>query len=250
LPSVLFAATLAFSLIGLVYWCVQDYRIYLSLGPGGPPYNVYGWILTSLIVRPFTLAAHDTTWTGDYPDIGAHKEIEVLPWRKGERPVILGIAPQRQLSQCPGPEMNSRVLSFFTSAALNNPKLLQQKLSCFERHHFALFLHPSLLAKPFNLPESAVASKGEIGHIHGDTSLHLYFAPADAKVIIEKGWAQRHRCARTQPWWFGGAKHLWNIGDTFLIVYAPRDDEELEVLRTLIKMSATFMTGEQTVVEP
>lgn len=36
---------------------------------------------------------------------------------------------------------------------------------------------------------------------------------------------------------------MWNIGDTFLIVYAPRNDEEFDVLQTLIKASARFMTG-------
>jgi hypothetical protein len=106
LPSSLFLTTLTLSLIGAVYWCVQDYRLFKSLGPGGPPYNVYGWILTSFFVRPFTLAAQDTTWTGDYPDAGAHKEILVLPDRKGERPVVLGIAPQRQFSQRTSPDMN------------------------------------------------------------------------------------------------------------------------------------------------
>ena len=132
---------------------------------------------------------------------------------------------------------------------MNNPKLLQQRLSGFEKHHFALFVHPGLLAKPANLPDTALVSNGELGHIHGDTSLHLYFSQADAKVIIEKGWAQRHRLARTQPWYFGGGKHMWNIGDTFLLVYAPRDETELDVLRTLIRASAKFMTGEEDVAE-
>lgn len=107
LPSILSAITLTVSFIGLVYWCVQDYRCFISLGPGGPPHNVYGWILTSFIVRPFTLAADDTTWTGDYPDTGTHKEVLALPEREGQRPLIVGIAPQRQLNQCPNPEMNS-----------------------------------------------------------------------------------------------------------------------------------------------
>lgn len=43
---------------------------------------------------------------------------------------------------------------------------------------------------------------------------------------------------------------MFNIGDTFLIVYAPRDEQELDVLRTLIRASARYMTGDETVVEP
>ncbi|EXJ94999.1 hypothetical protein A1O1_00117 [Capronia coronata CBS 617.96] len=250
IPSILSATTLTVFLISLVYWCVQDFRLYISLGPGGPPYNIWGWLLTSFIVRPFTLAADETTWTGDYPDTGCHKEIEALPERARGRPVVLGIAPQRQLTQLAEPDMNKRVLSLLSSAVQNNPKLLQQRLSEFEKHHIALFVHPSLFSKPANLPETAIRSRGELGHIHDETSLHLYFSPADAKVIIEKGWAERHRCARTQPWWFGCKKFMFKIGDTFLLLYAPRDEAEFGVLKTLIRASARFMTGQEDIAEP
>ena len=128
--------------------------------------------------------------------------------------------------------------------------MLQERVSHAEKHNLALFIHSSLLSKPVNLPEIAPIFNGELGHIHGDSSLHLYFSPADAKVIIEKGWAERHRCAKTQPWWLGGMKHMWGIGDTFLIVYAPRDDEELGVLKVLVRASAMWMSGEQQVFKP
>lgn len=107
LPPVLVASTLIVSLGWFVYWCIQDYRLFKSLGRGGPPYNVYGWFYTSFITRPFTIAARDTTWTGDYPNTGAHKEILALPVRKSERPVVKGIAPQRQFTQRPSAEMNA-----------------------------------------------------------------------------------------------------------------------------------------------
>lgn len=86
-------------------WCVRDYQAFKDLGPGGTPYNVYGWLSVTFFLKPFTLAERDTLWTGDYPD-GAHKEVQALPVRKGQRPDIRGIAPQRQFSQCPSQEMN------------------------------------------------------------------------------------------------------------------------------------------------
>ena len=43
---------------------------------------------------------------------------------------------------------------------------------------------------------------------------------------------------------------MWGIGNSFLIVYAPRNEEELGVLKTLIKASAMWMTGEQLIVKP
>ncbi|KAL2410508.1 hypothetical protein ABEF95_012005 [Exophiala dermatitidis] len=250
IPSLLCATTFAVWLISFVYWCVQDYRLYKSLGPGGPPYNVRGWLEVSFFVRPFTLAADETLWTGDYPRTGCHKEIEALPERAGERPVVKGIAPQRQFNQFAPKDMNSRILSVFASLVKKNSGLLEQKLSVFEKHHIALFVHHDLLSKSKELPETAIRSKGELGHIHGEASVHLYFSPADAKVIVEKGWAERHRCARTQPWYFGWKKYMFGIGDTFLFVYVPRNDEELDVLKTLLWASARFMTGEKDIVAP
>ena len=91
--------------LGLI-WCVQDYRAFKALGPGGPPYNIRGWMTVAFLVKPFTLSARDTTWTGDYPTSGAHKSLLALPMRKGGRPDVRGIAPQRQFSQRPLPEMN------------------------------------------------------------------------------------------------------------------------------------------------
>jgi len=147
-------------------------------------------------------------------------------------------------------DLDQRVLSLFISVVHNNPSVLEQKVSSFEKHHLALFVHPSVLANSSKVSDVVIASRGELGHIHGDTSLHLYLSPQDAKVAIEKGWAQRHRLARTQPWWLGGKKFICGIGDTFLLIYAPRDEAELDVLRTLIRASARFMTGVEHIVSP
>jgi hypothetical protein len=106
------------------------------------------------------------------------------------------------------------------------------------------------MSRPDRLPEIAPIFKGELGHLHGESSLHFYFSPPDARVIIEKGWAGRHRLSKTQPWWLGGIKAMWGIGNSFLIVYAPRDADELDVLKTLIKASAVWMTGQQQIVKP
>lgn len=130
-----------------------------------------------------------------------------------------------------------------SSVVVSNPGVLSQKVSSLEKHNSALFIDPVCLGCADNLPGPAMVSKGEIGHMHNEASLHLYFSPADAQMIIRKKWAERHRLARTQPWWLGGKQDLFGIGPTFLIVYAPRDEEELEILRTLVQASARYMTG-------
>jgi hypothetical protein len=69
-------------------------------------YDLKGWAKIHLIVRLFTLSQKDTTWTDDYPNTGAWKEVLALPNRRGGRPVIKGIAPQRQFDQLAPLEMN------------------------------------------------------------------------------------------------------------------------------------------------
>lgn len=105
LPTYLLVLGLVTFIWRCLIWCVQDYQAFKALGRGGTPYNVYGWLSVTFLLKPFTLAERDTLWTGDYPD-GAHKEVQALPDRQGQRPDIRGIAPQRQFSQCPTPEMN------------------------------------------------------------------------------------------------------------------------------------------------
>jgi hypothetical protein len=147
-------------------------------------------------------------------------------------------------------DTRQRVGKLLTSFADANPHLLQSRLSLAERHNMGLFVHPDLLSKPDQLPEIVPVFNGEVGHIHGESSLHLNFAPSDARVIIERGWGERHRSAKTQPWWLGGIKHMWGVGDTFLMVYAPRDEKELHIVETLIGASAAWMTGERDVEWP
>ncbi len=125
-----------------------------------------------------------------------------------------------------------------------NTSLLESKLSHYEKHNPAIYVHPSLMSQRSpKLPKIAIVAQGEIGHIHPDTSFHLYFNPADAKVVIEKGWGERHRLARTQPWYFGWKKNLFGIGPSYILLYGPRDQAELVVAKVLLYASARFMTG-------
>lgn len=80
-------------------WCVRDYREYLALGPGGPPYNVGGWAAVTFLGRPFALSRSKVASVADYPTEGSSAEIRNLPRRQGGRALVGGIAPHRQLSQ-------------------------------------------------------------------------------------------------------------------------------------------------------
>ena len=125
-----------------------------------------------------------------------------------------------------------------------HPKLLETKRSLYEKHHDAIFVHSDLLSDPNSaIPATARISRGEIGHIHHDASVHLYFSPADAKVLIEKNWAERHRLARTKP--FLGKVNMFGVAGTYLMIYGPRDEGELEIMKTILENSVKFMTGSE-----
>ncbi|EEY15179.1 conserved hypothetical protein [Verticillium alfalfae VaMs.102] len=203
-------------------WAVIDYNAYIALGPGGPPNNFFGWVIVNIAVRPFCSSAARAIFTDDYPKNGAHKDIESLPRRRGPRASVAGLVPHRQVTQ-------------------RAPETMRTRTSSYERHHDALFVAQNLFKEStMDLPKAAFIAKGELGHHHEDLSMHLYLSPADARQVIEKGWGERHRLSVPTNTWF---RHRYGIGDTYLMIYGPRDEEEMEALRIILESSIRFMTG-------
>ena len=133
----------------------------------------------------------------------------------------------------------------FREIVKQNPDTLETKISGLEKHHPALYLKDT--SSP-DIAKEAFLSKGEIGHVHEELSLHLYFSAADAKEIIDKGWAERHPLAQRKPWGYPSrGEYPFGLGSTFLLVYGPRDFIELQVLKMMLRASARYMTGRQEV---
>ncbi|OHF03646.1 hypothetical protein CORC01_00965 [Colletotrichum orchidophilum] len=228
----------------LLAWAAyRDYRAYIALGPGGVPHNLAGWLLVTLGLRPFALSKASATWTGDYPDEGSHDEIKNLPERKGGRAELGGIVPHRQLSQHAPEAMREYIKNLFSNAASQNPTLLTTKLSLYERSNPALFVSSQILASAPATSTTTIA-RGEVGHHHGDLSIHLYLSPADAKVAITKGWAERHRLSLPKGSLLANRMHL---ADSYLMIYGPRDEGEMEVLAEMLRCGVRFMTGREDV---
>lgn len=85
--------------LSITSWVIQDYREYLSLGPGGLPYNFFGWTIVTVLLRPLGLSKQQALSTTGYPSDCSHEAIQTLPKRQGTRPVAKGIIPHRQMSQ-------------------------------------------------------------------------------------------------------------------------------------------------------
>jgi hypothetical protein len=100
-----------------------------------------------------------------------------------------------------------------------------------------------LLSDNFVIPHIiAKKMKREIAHVHtgdksGDFSLHLVLTPNDCKEVIQKQWGERMTLAGTL------------VPQEYLIVYTPRNKEEVAVVKDIVFAAIVFMTGGRSFIE-
>jgi hypothetical protein len=214
-------------------WIIHnDYENFISLGPGGTPATFIGYLKITYL-RLFALSdPYSPATFADkiYPSVGYYQRSQSwLPKRSGPRPTIAGIAPQRQLDQPGCPNMYQALRTSIENIAEKHPDSLRTGTSCFEKKGLALFAQNAINA----------TCRGEVVHVHhSDRSMHMNLHPDDAKVVLEKGWGQRHPLARGG--WLGRY-----VPREFIMVYAPRDLTELDVVCRIIEAAGFWVSGEQ-----
>lgn len=221
---------LSLTFVCVAGWVAWDYRAWKALGRGGVPYNLRGW----LMVTRFRLEARDTLDTGVYAALigGAEDSVRVppLPVRQGPRPRMgRHPVPHRQLDQKPERDETRRLLDqVFDRFVDHNGTYVRYAKSFYEKRNDAVTLIDPSRGRPL-----AALSQGEVAHIHpADGSMHMIFSPSDAKQIIEKGWGERHPLC-------GVPRH--NIALTYLMIYTPRDADEVAVVRQLLRGAVEHM---------
>ncbi|USP74429.1 hypothetical protein yc1106_01703 [Curvularia clavata] len=206
----------------------NDYCAFLSLGPGGTPATPLGYVkikLLSLIClrdprRPIAIPPHFRPQRGYFAE-------DALPHRTGTKPEIRGIAPQRQQTQRSTREVYSSLVRKIQELASDPRNRLTERTSCFEKHSSGLFT---------SMPITRTCG-GEICHAHpSDGSMHMTLHPADANLMMAHGWGERHPLAR------GGWCRKF-VPREFMLVYAPRDDEEVEIVTKIIAASVWWVSG-------
>lgn len=145
--------------------------------------------------------------------------LSALPPRKGPRPATTGREiPHDQLEDFSPPEIREALIAraealpgvFMTQSQVSEPSSLALRLNKRDRA-FEAFLHPSV---------------DEFGHIHGSGFMHLT-VPAEALgPLTELGWVEPHPISRRPEFPSG-----------IVMLYAPRDAEELEVVATVMRAS-------------
>lgn len=233
----------------LIPFAVSDYRLFLSYGPGGVPYNAVGWIVANL----FRLLSREQLSTAPYdnPKLPLAEESNFLPpsfppKRTSPRPRFGPHAvPQRQLSQLPDDDVRELLIQSFAllGKRAEEKGLVEIRRSRYERRHEAMFVSST---RKWNAV--AEQTNGEITHVHAglDGSIHVTLHPKDCKAVMEAGWGQRHPLSGVET-----IKKLFgfSLPVNYVLIYAPRDRSEVDIALAMVKASIGYMTGSRGVLE-
>jgi hypothetical protein len=147
-----------------------------------------------------------------------------LPTRTGDRPRTTPTNPHTQLDQQPSDlswveELARRVFSL--------PGVVEEPSGISVPGARALVLAPG---EPTGPPEAFLIDR-EFAHLHPapDHSLHAMLPTETVTEAVEAGWAEPHPVA---------LRGL--IPATAVMLYAPRDEAELDVIESLVKASHAF----------
>jgi hypothetical protein len=147
-----------------------------------------------------------------------------LPRRRGGRPHTTPTNPHTQLDQQP---TDSRLVEELARRAFSLPGVVEEPSGISVPGARALVLEASEPAGP---PEAFLIGR-EFAHLHPDPdhSLHAMLPTEAVAEAVDAGWAEPHPVA---------LRGL--IPPTAVMLYAPRDEEELDVIDGLVRASHAF----------
>jgi hypothetical protein len=147
-----------------------------------------------------------------------------LPTRAGDRPRTTPTNPHTQLDQQP---TDLRWVEELADRVFALPGVLEEPSRISVPGARALILAPG---EPTGPPEAFLIER-EFAHLHPspDHSLHAMLPLETAREAIEAGWAEHHPVA---------LRGL--IPQTAVMLYAPRDESELDVIESLVRASHAF----------
>ena len=127
--------------------------------------------------------------------------------------------------------------SLLTTLQTSNPSFLDLRTSRLERYGPALFLTSNTTSPP-----GTAGLAGEVAHFHlhrglpgagqPDGSGHVTLSLADADEVVAKGWGQAQMLSG-----------MLGIPLGYTMVYAPRDEQELEVVERIVRAGIRYMSG-------
>ncbi|MGE9807973.1 luciferase family protein [Janibacter sp. G1551] len=179
------------------------------------------------IAERLTYATHHPVPAPGRPELVSWATLPdgALPIRSGPTPEITWRIPQQQMSQ-------------------NAPADLQERLASTVAELEGVSVGPSHISVPgargFTMPDGGgddqaflVPSVREFAHLHPreDGSLHVALPPAHAADLVAKGWGRAHPLAGSR------------LTPGFVMVFGPRDEDELTVVQAILRTSYHHARG-------
>lgn len=234
------SVTAATAVSGL-WWVASDYAAFKSLGRGGAPYNIFGWLISrtlGLFVSLPQRAIRDTATLRKQLKETSRVKILDLPERLGVQPEVQGVVPQRQVTQRGTKVFQDDLNKYLSLVASSHPELFFVARSLNEGGTTtALFLR----SPSDSLLHPTPLRQNELAHVHPiDGALHVPLSMPDVVEVLEKGWGARHRLAGK----LGGEV----IPEGLTLIYSPRSVEEVEVVKDIVRASLEFKTGMKVTV--
>lgn len=150
-----------------------------------------------------------------------------LTARTGQKPATGPVIPHQQLSQNAPVDLQESLWQRMIQLphVITGPSLVSA------HDTRALHLQPAYARGP----AGSLMVGTEFAHLHGpgDGSLHMMLPPALVTDIIAKGWGEVHPIARSQP------------SPALVMIFGPRDADELETVWQLVRASYDFAAGTQ-----
>ena len=197
----------------------DDYHewIQLQTTAGGLPANVVGYMGMRLV----RFMAHSDLHSPNMilPSItpGKYLTSDSLPQRSTRPQMHKWPVPQRQASDHPS-EVEYEFLKTRLEAFLTIQKGLGNEIS---------------KGVSYDSLDAYFLGKHELWHIHPvDKSFHVHLHPADATIVVEKGWGE----------WFGLTGKVGQ-GMGVVFVYAARGEDEIERMEKIWEAAAEFAKG-------
>ena len=209
----------------------KDYQAAVARGTGGVPSSFLGYVELNFF-RLFRVR-NPRTAPKVSPQLYMQRGfLERLPVRHGLRPRIVGLAPQRQVTQIGPKPLYEALAGIIVDFERTHQAQCYLGRSTFKNNNTALFARTT--------GYSRTKYHGEICHAHpNDGSMHLTMHPADIKIVVEAGWGERHPLARDNYWW----NLICPVPAGLTLVYSPREEKELDVMKDVIKAAAWWMSG-------
>jgi hypothetical protein len=166
------------------------------------------------------------------PDLGvSYIKPQRVPDRMGRRPGITRwTLPQRQFLEKITPGASAALHDLMREFASTAPysKYIETRPSKTEGG-----TGPAIYVKPDVKTINPVAHKifYEVAHVHpAENSLHVYVSPVDAKLVMKRGWGQRFPVT-------------WLAPPSWIMVYAPRNEDEVEIVREIVRAAVCHAVG-------